>query len=56
VTNFGPGAVPLPPVTVVVASAPLEGGLLPADTTAWVIPGASQGRQLAPAARTGPRR
>ena len=44
VTNFGPGAVALPPGTVVVASAPLEGGLLPADTTAWII------------SRAGPRR
>ena len=43
-TNFGPGAVPLPRGgpgavllprgTVTVASAPLETGLLPADTTA----------------------
>ena len=39
VTNFGPRAVPLPPGTVIVASAPLETGLLPADTTAWIIPG-----------------
>jgi alpha-glucosidase len=38
VTNFGPGAVPLPPGTVVVASGPLADGLLPADTTAWLIP------------------
>jgi alpha-glucosidase len=38
VTNFGPRAVPLPPGTVIVASAPLETGLLPADTTAWIIP------------------
>ena len=37
-TNFGPRAVPLPPGTVVVASAPLAGGLLPADTTAWIAP------------------
>jgi glycosidase len=44
VTNFGPGAVALPPGTVAVASAPLEGGLLPADTTAWII------------SRAGPRR
>ncbi len=36
VTNFGPRAVPLPRGTVVVASAPLTGGLLPADTTAWI--------------------
>jgi alpha-glucosidase len=38
VTNFGPGAVPLPHGTVVVASGPLDKGLLPADATAWVIP------------------
>lgn len=42
VTNFGPRAVRLPPGTVVAASAPLEGtrldcGVLPPDTTAWVI-------------------
>jgi alpha-glucosidase len=36
VTNFGPAAVPLPPGTVVVASAPLARGRLPADTTAWI--------------------
>jgi alpha-glucosidase len=39
VTNFGPTAEPLPQGTVVVASSPLEDGLLPADTTAWIIPG-----------------
>jgi alpha-glucosidase len=39
VTNFGPRAVPLPPGKVVVASAALEEGLLPADTTAWIVPG-----------------
>jgi glycosidase len=39
VTNFGPRAVPLPPGLVIVSSAPLEAGLLPADTTAWIIPG-----------------
>ncbi len=39
VTNFGPTAVPLPQGTVIVASAPLEDGLLPADATAWIIPG-----------------
>jgi alpha-glucosidase len=37
VTNFGPRAVPLPHGTVIVASSPLQEGLLPADTTAWVI-------------------
>jgi len=36
-TNFGPRTVPLPHGTVVLASAPLEAGLLPADTTAWII-------------------
>ena len=39
VTNFGPRAVPLPPGTVVLASAPLQAGLLAADTTAWIAPG-----------------
>ena len=38
VTNFGPGAVPLPDGTVAVASSPLRDGLLPADTTAWLVP------------------
>jgi alpha-glucosidase len=38
VTNFGPRAVPLPDGTVVVASSPPAEGLLPADTTAWIIP------------------
>ena len=38
VTNFGPAAVALPAGTVAVASGPLTGGLLPADTTAWLIP------------------
>ena len=38
-TNFSVRAVPLPPGTVAVASAPLEVGLLPPDTTAWIIPG-----------------
>jgi alpha-glucosidase len=36
VTNFGPRAVPLPHGTLVVASSPLQEGLLPADTTAWI--------------------
>jgi glycosidase len=39
VTNFGSRAVPLPHGTVVLASAPLQAGLLPADTTAWIIRG-----------------
>jgi alpha-glucosidase len=39
VTNFGPAPVPVPRGTVVVASGPLQDGLLPADTTAWIIPG-----------------
>ncbi len=37
VTNFGPGPVPLPPGTVLLASAPLDGDQLPADTTAWLL-------------------
>jgi alpha amylase-like protein len=42
VTNLGPRAVPLPPGTVVAASAPLAStrqdcGMLPPDTTAWII-------------------
>jgi alpha-glucosidase len=39
VTNFGPGPVPLPPGTVILASAPLDGGQLAPDTTAWLLPG-----------------
>ena len=37
VTNFGPGPVPLPPGTVVIASAPVHSDQLPADTTAWIL-------------------
>ena len=37
VTNFGSEPVPLPAGTVVVSSAPLEGDLLPADTTVWIV-------------------
>lgn len=37
VTNFGSTAVVLPAGTVVVSSAPLEGGKLPANTTAWIV-------------------
>jgi alpha-glucosidase len=36
VTNFGPTPVGLPAGTVLLASAPLEDGLLPPDTSAWV--------------------
>jgi alpha-glucosidase len=36
ITNFGTAPVPLPAGRVVVASAPLEDGLLPRDTTAWL--------------------
>ena len=39
VTNLGPRAVRLPPGTVIVASAPPYAGMLPADATAWIIPG-----------------
>lgn len=38
VTNFGPGAVALPPGNMVLASGHLVHDLLPADTTAWIIP------------------
>jgi hypothetical protein len=38
VTNFGSRPVPVPRGTVVVASGPLQDGLPPADTTAWLIP------------------
>jgi alpha-glucosidase len=39
VTNFGAEAVPMPAGTVVLTSGPLAaGGLLPADTTAWLVP------------------
>jgi alpha-glucosidase len=37
VTNFGSLAVPLPHGTVLVTSAPLAGGQLPPDTTAWIL-------------------
>ena len=37
-TNFGPRPVPVPRGTVVVASGPLQDGLLHADTTVWIIP------------------
>jgi alpha-glucosidase len=36
ITNFGEEPVPLPAGRVVVASAPLPDGQLPADTTAWI--------------------
>jgi hypothetical protein len=48
VTNFGPRAVPLPAGIVTVSSAPLEAGLLPADTTAWIV-----AASLGPAVRPG---
>jgi alpha-glucosidase len=38
VTNFGPGAVSLPPGNMVLVSGHLVHDLLPADTTAWIIP------------------
>ena len=41
VTNFGTDPVPLPQGTVILASAPIGGGQLPPDTTAWLLlPGA----------------
>ncbi|MCC9177609.1 glycoside hydrolase family 13 protein [Arthrobacter sp. zg-Y750] len=36
ITNFGTAAVALPAGTVLHTSAPLEGGLLPPDTTVWL--------------------
>lgn len=40
-TNFGTDPVPLPQGTVILASAPIDGGQLPPDTTAWLLlPGA----------------
>ncbi len=39
VTNFGPRLVPVPAGTLLLASAPLQDGLLPADTTAWILSG-----------------
>ncbi|OZM80134.1 alpha-amylase family glycosyl hydrolase [Pseudonocardia sp. MH-G8] len=38
ITNFGTDPVPLPAGRVVVSSAPLPDGQLPADTTAWLVP------------------
>jgi alpha-glucosidase len=38
VTNFGADPVPLPRGTVILASARLDGSLLPHDTTAWLLP------------------
>jgi alpha-glucosidase len=38
-TNFGAAPVALPDGEVVVASGPLQDGLLPQDTTAWVVTG-----------------
>ena len=37
VTNFGAQPVPLPPGSVVLASASLRDGLLPANTTVWLL-------------------
>jgi alpha-glucosidase len=37
VTNFGAEPVALPAGTVVIASATLDGGRLPADATAWIL-------------------
>ncbi|MEV0598775.1 glycoside hydrolase family 13 protein [Streptomyces sp. NPDC050315] len=41
VTNFGTSPVPLPPGRTVLASGPLDGPLLPPDTTAWLVPSAA---------------
>ena len=37
VTNFGTEPVALPAGDVAIASGPVEGRLLPADTTAWLV-------------------
>ncbi len=37
VTNFGPRPAPLPNGAVILASGPVEGAQLPADTTAWLL-------------------
>jgi alpha-glucosidase len=36
VVNFGPEPLPLPPGDVLIASAELEGGAVPQDTTVWI--------------------
>ena len=42
-TNFGAVPVPLPAGNVMVASGPVDGGLLPPDTTAWLMTGKPAG-------------
>jgi alpha-glucosidase len=37
VVNFGKAPLQLPEGTVILASAPLENGMLPRDTTAWLV-------------------
>ena len=37
VTDFGAEPVELPSGAVVLTSAPLDAGLLPPDTTAWIV-------------------
>ena len=39
VTNFGPEPVAMPAGEVRVASGPLEDGLLPGETTVWLVHG-----------------
>ena len=46
VTNFGAQPVPLPPGTVLLASAPLRDGMLPANTTVWLLDLDSAGEAL----------
>jgi alpha-glucosidase len=46
VTNFGPKAVALPAGSMVLASGHLVRELLPADTTAWIIPDGGQTTSL----------
>lgn len=42
ITNLGATPAPLPAGTVILTSAPLADGLLPADTSAWVTPDPAQ--------------
>jgi alpha-glucosidase len=54
VTNFGPEPIALPCGAVVLASARLEGGLLPQDASAWVLQhhGAASSRGRLPTERS----
>jgi len=45
VTNFGSEPVPLPPGRVVVASSPVDGRSVPAETTVWLQQGGQDGTE-----------